>query len=153
MKKVRINLRRGQKSWDFMLYDSPESAYYLSHEGMEVAFADEYSKTVTLCPNELLEVEWLGSEYVYVGGLSAGGLKHVKYDEVRLGKMSKVGVGLVELHAGWVASGSVPWTDDDTRHDVRITRIKGRMVAKMDFSELFSAAPDESTESRQEVFS
>ena len=67
MKKVRLNLKRGSKPWSFTLYDSAESAFYLKDEPpYPDGFEEDYRKIVTLKPGEVLEVEWIGSEWVFV---------------------------------------------------------------------------------------
>lgn len=148
MKKVRINLKRNQKSWSLTVYDSSESAFYMSETPEKNDFdSSEYCSIVTLSPGEVIEAEWLGSEYVYKDELAKRGT-HVdaqtseKYEKVRLGKLTSVKTEamtrhFVELHSGWVLGGTVPWAADDTRKDIRIIPIKGRIRSKLDFTKLF----------------
>lgn len=149
MKKVRLSLRRGVKSWSFSLYDSPESAYFMTACAKDVSVSqplsdDDYKYTVTLLPGQKLEVEWLGSEYVYLGAPS----QKITFENIRLGKLSVLrdawgSVDNIETAFGWVPGDVIPWVDDPTRNDVRITRITGRRKPLMDFSRLFSDQPDD----------
>jgi len=149
LKKIRLNLKRGVKTWSFVLYDSAESAYYLKDEPVfNDAVDEEYRRVITLKPGETLEMEWVGSEWVYSDdGIEAAPpsteLQH-KFDKVLVGKMIPIDLkdvggksGYLELYSGWVSSESVRWSKDDTRKDVRITPIKGKMRSKFDFSKLF----------------
>lgn len=152
MKKVRLNLRRGIKSWSFVLYDSAESAYFLRGEPIEND--DEYRRIVELKPGELIEAEWMGSEWVYSGAVDPRGRD--KFDKVRLGKVVplKTTTGqdkYLEIYSGWVADEELPWTPDDSRKDVRITRIKGKVGSKVDLDALFSDIEDAEGDSHVET--
>lgn len=156
MKKVRLNLKRGIRSWSFVLYDSAESAFYLKDEPLTDDEAEEFRRVVTLAPGELLEIEWVGSEWVYCdpldGSTLSTSLQH-KFDKVRIGKLTPIrgikGVpsmrkaSCVEVYVGWVTGSDLRWDSGDTQDVVRITRIKGRMRPRLDFSKLFDGHPDD----------
>jgi hypothetical protein len=149
VKKIRINLRRGIKTWTFVLYDSAESAFYLKEELPEVD--DEHCKIVRFESGDVAEVEWLGSEWVYEDEMTQDAtektrlrLDHEKYDKVRIGKMSKSKTrsndqktDYVELYSGWIPSGVIPWSEVDQK-PIRVIPIKGKIQSKLDFSKLFS---------------
>lgn len=150
MKKVRINLRRGVKSWSFVLYDSAESAYFLKDEPVYAPDTDEeYRKVVVLRPGETIEAEWIGAEWVYGDETSPGfdvptDMIHDKFDRVRLGKLSilkgKDGVddtNYLEIYSGWLPAGSLPWRQETSPDSVKVTEIKGKIKSKLDFSKLF----------------
>ena len=153
MKKVRLNLKRGvKKPWSFTLYDSAESAYYLKDEPpYPDGFEEEYRKIVSLNPGDILEVEWVGSEWVFPDenedflrkpvSLQAG--VYDKYDKVRVGKITPVkGVeekmGYLEVYSGWCFGGDVPWSPKTAQDGLKITEVKGKIVSKFDFPKLFS---------------
>lgn len=145
MKKVRLTLKRRTKAWSFILYDSPESAFFLRDEPIFGEF-EEYRRVITLSPGELIEVEWMGCEWIDDSDgtdiFATGTGKGQKFDKIRMGKITPVKnpsykASYVELHSGWVQSKDIPWRDEESRDDVRITPIKGRMRSKIDFSRLF----------------
>lgn len=147
MKKIRVALKKDRKSWSFVLFDSAESAFYLKDEKITES-DDEYYRVVNLDPADIIEVEWLGSEYVYNDEYDTRAnqpmkLQHEKFDKVRLGKLTPIvtkvqKTGYIELHSGWVSGDTFKWTSGDHQEDIRITRIKGKAVSKLDFEKLFS---------------
>lgn len=157
MKKVRLSLRRGVKSWSITLYDSVESAYYLKDEPFEEnsSMIEDYRRVVTLSPGETLEVEWCGSEWVYdddhlVEGAHSNKLSPFflhKFDDVRIGKSTPmkgedIPTSRLSVYSGWVVGSSIDWKKGLSAA-VRITPIKGRMRSKFDFSKLFLDEDDE----------
>lgn len=153
MKKVRLNLKRGvKKPWSFTLYDSAESAYYLKDEPpYPDGFEEEYRKVVSIKPGDILEVEWVGSEWVFPDENEDFLKKSVtlstniydKYDKVRVGKITPVKgaeekMGYLEVYSGWCFGGDVPWSPDDSQDGLKITVVKGKIVSKFDFPKLFS---------------
>lgn len=154
MKKVRLNLKKGVKSWSFVLYDSAESAYYLRDEPVMDDEVEEYRRTVTINRGETIEAEWLGAEWIYDEDcIDPAGYE--KFDRVRLGKIVNLKslhspAKYLELYSGWVTPGEFPWKSDDARTDVRITPLKGKSTSKLDFSKLFlsySEDPEEDSQS------
>lgn len=139
MKKVRLTLKKDSSGWCMVLYDSPESAFFLKHEPMQ-SDSDEYRQLIELNPGETMEVEWCGSEWVY-----SGEPPYEKYDKVRMGKIigadSAGRGGYVELYSGWVVGGHVRWSSRDPQNGPRITRVNGRVKSKLDFSSLFEDEP------------
>ena len=156
MKKVRLNLKRGSKAWAFVLYDSAESAYYLKDEPILDDEIEEYRRIVSLSPGETMEMEWVGSEWVYeddsgVSNKSPSTVMHDKFDKVRICKSIPIkGAGkddkLIEAYSGWMSGRAMKWTGEDIPEGVRITPIKGKMRSRFDFSELFEGQMDEDDE-------
>lgn len=154
MKKIRLNLKRGVKSWSFTLYDSVESAYYLKDEPVMDDEVEEYRRVVTVKRGEIIEAEWLGAEWVYDEDVGHDSKQYRKFDRVRLGKISNLkhsspgttSTKYLELYSGWVSNVEFPWTPDDSRGDIKITRINGKSASKLDFSKLFLRHSDETEE-------
>jgi len=152
VKKVRLNLKRGSKPWSFTLYDSAESAFYLKDEPpYPDGFEEDYRRVVTLKPGEILEVEWIGSEWVFADDnvdflqrpIVMSPCDYDKYDKVRVGKITPVKgaeqkMGYLEVYAGWIFGGAVPWLPGPSEEGLKITEIKGRIQSKFDFQKLFS---------------
>ena len=153
MKKVRLNLKRGaKKPWSFTLYDSAESAFYLKDEPpYPDGFEEEYRRVVSIKPGEILEVEWVGSEWVFSDDgsdflqkpVNLSSVDYDKYDKVRVGKItplkgSEEKMGYLEVYSGWIFGGDVPWTETTTQDGLKITEVKGKIVSKFDFPKLFS---------------
>lgn len=131
-----------------MLYDSAESAYYLKNEPVMDDEIEEYRKTVTIEKGEIIEAEWLGAEWVY-GEEEEDHTKYHKFDKIRLGKISRLKNNItqtkyLELYSGWVDGVEFPWSSDKSRNDIRITKINGKVISKLDFSKLFLRYNDES---------
>lgn len=146
MKKARITLSKGIKSWSFFIYDSSESAFYLKELPDDEPFDEEYRRQVTIDRSDIVEIEWLGSEWVYHEELD----KSEKYDKVRLAKLIVRGVGsrsmgYVEIYSGWLGGGVIDWTGalhKVIERPIKVTPIKGRMKHKLDFSRIFLEDPD-----------
>lgn len=149
MNKLRINLKKGVSSWSFVLYDSAESAYYLKDEPVyDDSVDEEYRKVITLTPGDSMEVEWVGSEWVYddVDGDDSPSTistsPNEKFDKVRVGKLTPVEgdpyrSGYLEVYSGWLISSQVSLFREATQKMIRITPIKGRIRSKFDFSKIF----------------
>ena len=152
MKKVRLNLKRGSKPWSLTLYDSAESAFYLKDEPpYPDGFEEEYRRVVSIKPGEILEVEWVGSEWVFSDDgsdflqkpMNLSSVDYDKYDKVRVGKItplkgSEEKMGYLEVYSGWIFGGDVPWTETTMQDGLKITEVKGKIVSKFDFPKLFS---------------
>jgi hypothetical protein len=152
VKKVRISLKRGAAPWSFTLYDSSESAYYLKDEPpYPDGFEEEYRKTISLNKGEILEVEWIGSEWVFVDDhsdflqkpLRLNSQEHDKYDKIRVGKITPTKgaeekLGYLEVYSGWTFGDVVPWTQKTSQNGLKITQIKDVLQSKFDFQKLFS---------------
>lgn len=152
VKKVRLNLKRGFKTWSFTLYDSAESAFYLRDEPIyNDAVDEEYRKIITLKPGEIIEAEWVGAEWVYndvddydvfTSPQRRHGRSYDKYDKVKIGKFSSLKgttqkLGYLETYSGWISDGVIPWTAGATPDKVRITQVKDKTVSGFDLSNLF----------------
>ena len=153
MKKVRLNLKRGvKKPWSFTIYDSAESAFYLKDEPpYPDGFEEEYRKIVSIGPGDILEVEWLGSEWVFLDEGEDFLFKSLtppspydKYDKVRIGKITPLKgteekMGYLEVYSGWCFGGTVPWSSKTSNQvGLKIIEVKGSVVSKFDFPKLFS---------------
>lgn len=147
MKKARISLGKGVKSWSFFIYDSSESAFYLKDLGADEDFDEEYRRLVVLERSDLVEAEWMGSEWVYHEELG----RSERYDTLRLAKIvtkeTTEATGYVEIYSGWVSADLFDWTGKNSKSkDVVITPIKGRMKHRLDFSKIFPDDQDEPEE-------
>lgn len=161
MKRVRIKLKRGaKKNWSFSLYDSIESAYYITTDPEQTQSSiRDFSKTVTVSSKDVLEVEWLGSEWVYNDEDETFPKKtrHAeKYDNIAIGKTvatKRTTLEKVEVYTGWVRSGDVPLNQHDARDDIRIIRLSDVDEYVVDFSKFFYVSPtvDEMQEMRSSV--
>ena len=108
MKKLKISLKENSKFWSFQFYDSSESAFYMKDYP---DFKDniEYTKRVTLKKDEFLEIEWLGSEWVY----HEDG-KNDRYDKIRIVKFTPIfdsnqWDACVDSTVGWLPEGFLNW--------------------------------------------
>lgn len=146
VKKIRITLNRGIKNWSFTLYDSAESAFYLGEETQVEYQEEEYKKTITLGPKEIIEIEWVGAEWVYDDGImSPVTVMHRRFDKILLGKITPVQTknsksSLLETYSGWIPGDQVTWGSEICREGVKMTPVKGKMVSKIDLSGLFSSS-------------
>jgi hypothetical protein len=147
VKKVRLSLKRGASPVTFTLYDSVESAYYLKDEPpYPDGFEEEYRKFITLRQGEILEAEWVGSEWIFDDGKNDFPKEYdvlfEKYDKVRIGKISPLKgtsekLGLLEVYSGWLSESDIPWYQKSTSYGLKIAQVKGKVVSKFDFSQLF----------------
>ena len=142
MKKVRLSLKRGAKSWSFQLFDSAEAAYYL--RGPQKTGDSEYRQTLDIIPGSYMEIEWLGVEYIYEK-VDDQNQWHESFDRVRIAKYIKAGKGTppeaggkdyIELAMGWVHGGSIPWLSD-THDKLKIIKINKESASKLNFDLLF----------------
>lgn len=132
-----------------MLYDSVESAYFLQDDPSIDEETKEFRRLIYLKTGETLEIEWMGCEWVFGDAELETGFpikKHPddkKIEKIRVCKITPVKKteyksSYLELYVGWIHSGDIPWRRDDTRNDVRIIPIKGKIKSKVNFDELFS---------------
>lgn len=144
MKKVRITLKKGRKPWKLVIYDTPESALFLSEETQQDT--DDYRNVLHLEEGTIMEAEWLGTEWVYRDEVQTDqftkGRAFIKYDKIRLGKMTPIEgaahrSGYLRIYVGWIVGGIIPWSHEGTRQDLKITPIIGKRRSKFDLSKLF----------------
>lgn len=144
MKKVRITLKKGGNPWKLVVYDTPESALFLSEE--EKQDTDDYRHVLVLEEGSTMEAEWLGSEWVYRDEVQTDqitkGREYVKYDKIRLGKLTPIDgpahrTGYLRIYVGWVPGDVIPWATEGTRRGLKITPIIGKRRSKFDLSKLF----------------
>lgn len=163
MKKIRIKLSK-KADWSFVIYDSSESAFYLKGEELDIEEHEEYCKIINLNSlSDILEIEWMGSEFLYEDEMKSNIFKNPSkmklstsdnFEKIRIAKFCSVktkalkkGSGYIETAEGWVTAGTIPWNGPPSnRGDIKITRIKGRIKSKLDFSEIFKNQSENSDE-------
>ena len=151
MKKVRLKLKQGGDPWKFVIYDSVESAYYLNESDVkDVDSNEDFSKIISLDKDDLIEVEWLGSEWSYDLDSKTKSMKaklqYDKFDNVLVGKISQSKIiekcRVIEIYIGWIKGGTIKWSQS-TQKGVRITRVNSVIDSKVDFSSLFRTKREE----------
>jgi len=150
VKKIRVSLKRNKKEWSFTLFDSAESAFYLKDDILEFDSAEYYRK-ITLMPQEMMEVEWMGSEYIYsdeheVDPAKFASIQHEKLDKIRFAKVLPIQTavqktGYVEIYSGWVNGEIFNWMSGSVGQK-RGVPIKTQLItsdydAKFDLKEMF----------------
>lgn len=135
MKKLRLSLKPESKNWSFILFDSPEAAYYMA--GYDTQPDDEFCFNVSLSEGDFMEVEWTGMEFVYDDpeeNMFVERIRLAKSYDTTLGDIKAT--GYVETYTGWLPRGTIPW-NKRTHKNVKITRIGGRNKSRLDFSRIF----------------
>lgn len=144
MKKLRLSLKPESKSWSFVLFDSPEAAYYMV--GHETQDEDDFCFNVSLSSGDFMEVEWTGMEFVYDepsnDNMFLERVRLVKSYDTTLGDITTS--GYVETYSGWLAKGIIPW-NKRTHKDVKITRLGTRNKPRLDFSRIFRDKLDDTS--------
>lgn len=144
MKKLRLSLKPESKEWSFILFDSPEAAYYMA--GYETQPDDEFCLNVSLSGGDFMEVEWTGMEFVYDDPSSESmfieRIRLAKSYDTTLGDVTAF--GYVETYTGWLPKGTIPW-NRRSHKDVKITRLGGRNKSRLDFSRIFKDKSDDNT--------
>lgn len=111
MKKVRI-ITKEDRTKDYHLFDSPEALYLWLNEVEDDAINNpEGCDIVTLNPDEFIEAEWLGCEFV-----NEGNSYHSRLDFIRLAKRSKKidpNGNIVSIHCGWIDSSEMSFNDEE----------------------------------------
>jgi hypothetical protein len=144
MKKIRLTLKPECDPWSFVLYDSPEAAYYMSGFAMESS--DDFAFSISLAQGDFIEVEWTGMEYVADSDPEDG--ESMMVERVRLAKSYDTTLGgikasgYVESYVGWVIKGTIPW-NRRSHKVVKITRIGDKNEPRLDFSRIFKDSLDE----------
>lgn len=155
MRKIKIALKRGTKHWSFILYDSAESAFFLREEEM-LEDEDEYRKLITLKRGESIEIEWMGSEWIYLGDMhrkespkSSENSRYEKYDKVRIGKLAPIktkagsqAATVIEVYTGWLLGDVVVWSQKKEIQGIKISEINSKS-SKVDFNKLFLDIDDD----------
>ena len=122
MKKVRITVKKGSPGKKFQIFNSPESLYVWMNDPelqVEEKLDSSLGVTVYLKQGEVMEVEWLGCEFINETSF------YLRADYVRLGKHVKIGSSSVKEMIG-IQDG---WVVDETN----------RSKHKFDLDELFFA--------------
>lgn len=149
MKKVRITVNKGSAGKRFPVFQSPEALYVWKYDPeMHSIFRMDpaLGTMIFLRPGEVMEIEWMGFEYIHDGDVS------VRVDQIRLAKTIKVRAldknKVVGIYSGWIADDVIKFKSG-TDKDVKRLRLTNRSKHKFDISELFASRglqeePDES---------
>lgn len=130
------------------LFDSAEAAYYLK-DNIESDPKKEYHQDVVLSRGSRMEIEWMGSEYLYddedATRFFPSSMNHERFVRVRYGKYAGNTVDegdAVELGSGWILGDEIEWSGG--HHDsVRIIPIKSNNKSILDLDELFCSLWDD----------
>lgn len=123
-----------------LLFNSPESAYvWMTEEHADPAAVDRILgvERLVLMPDEFIEAEWRGCEYVYDGS------DYVRFDLIRFAKVHQpenASGMLVSIHFGWVNDRTFPFRafkDNDIEVRPLLPEEK-----KIDLDELFKDSED-----------
>lgn len=109
MKGVKVNLKKGCKSWVFNFYDSSESAFYIKNFPSQYDNNNDYIKKISLKSGESMEIIWMGSEWVYTEN------SHERYDKIYIKKFtpitgSKQWDVYVDTFTGWICGDTLDWS-------------------------------------------
>jgi hypothetical protein len=148
MKRVRITTRKGHKNpWSFVVYDSVESAFCLRETPPSESEEMGYSKTIEASRGDILEVEWMGAEWLSprdLGGPDETNVAPARYDLVRVAHAKSDVIDerrqpkYVEIYSGWISGDALIWVNGATQNGAKITRILTEDESSFDFSVLFS---------------
>lgn len=140
MKKIRITVNKGSKGKKFPVFNSPESLYVWLYDE-EIRASNKLDPSlgtmIHLRPGEVMEVEWMGCEYIY----EEDGLK-ARADLVRLAKTMQVKTistkKLVGIYGGWTTDSIVRFKSEKSE-DVRVTRLTTKSKHRFNIDELFDS--------------
>ena len=139
MKKVRITVKKGSPGKKFQIFNSPESLYVWMNDPelqVEEKLDSSLGVTVYLKQGEVMEVEWLGCEFINETSF------YLRADYVRLGKHVKIGSSSVKemigIQDGWVVDEIIPFRNSSDKN-VKVSRLTNRSKHKFDLDELFFA--------------
>lgn len=161
VKRIRVTPRKGSNTWSIHVFDSAESAFYTRNApGSIEKLGDDVVRRVSIERGDQVEIEWIGSEWVY------SGVEHGfdKYDHVRIARLLggappslKDGdddqVGYLELYSGWVHPDALRWSTGGTQNGARIFRLTERSRSRFDFNDLFSDNEGEASDSGEKTTS
>jgi len=138
MKKVRIDVNTGSLGRAFNVFSTPEALYcwLVDAPGVDVS---EQCQQVVITPDEFIEAEWMGCEFVYDGPY------HHRLDNVRLVKARESANGpgyVIDPFYGWVLHVDVPFRD--ASFDDIVTKLIDESTSCIDLREVF--ADDECSE-------
>lgn len=137
MKKVRITVSKGSAGKRFPIFQSPEAlfAWKFDAELQSIFRLDPtMGTTIFLRPGEVMEVEWMGCEYIDDGEVS------FRVDQIRLAKTMKVKAlstsKVIGIHSGWITDDIISFKSG-ADEDVKRTRLTKKSKQKFDIEELF----------------
>lgn len=154
MKKVRISLTKDSKSASFKVFNSPESAYvWLNDDTLreELGMDSSIGTVIDLKKGEVMEVEWMGCEYIVEDGI-----EFFKADFVRIGKTIKSpafftgGRTVIGIHEGWVVK-EIPFKSC-VENGTKIVRLGKTSKHKFDLSDLFKSRESYKSSENDEFF-
>lgn len=142
MKKIKITINKGSPGKKFPVFNSPESLYVWMYDDTQQdseKLDPSLGTMIHLRPGEVMEVEWMGCEYIYEEGFQS------RVDRIRLAKTmqiknlkSTMAKQLVGVYDGWVLESVLGFKSGSTE-DAKITRLTARSKHKFDIAELFEA--------------
>jgi len=139
VKKVRVTVKKGSLGKKIPIFNSPESLYVWLHdpELYEASKLDEtLGTTVTLNPGEIMEVEWMGCEFIHENSYV------LRVDQIRLAKTMKIkalsGAKIVGVHNGWTTEEIISFKSGGAE-DIRRMRLTDKSKHKFNIEELFAS--------------
>lgn len=142
MKKIRITVPRGSKGKKFPVFNSPESLYvWINDPELQTMqkLDPTLGTTITLRPGEVMEVEWMGCEFILEDKNSM-----LRVDEVRLAKTIKLPAthakltNLVGVHSGWTTNEIFAFTSE-SQDDIKVLKLSNKAKHKFDIEKLFAS--------------
>lgn len=139
MKKLRITVNKGSAGKRFPVFQSPEALFVWKYdpELHSIFRIDPALGTmIFLRPGEVMEIEWMGFEYIHDGDVS------IRVDQIRLAKTIKVKAldknKVVGIYSGWIADDVISFKSG-TDKDIKRLRLTRRSKHKFDIEELFAS--------------
>lgn len=131
-------MNKGSTGKKIPVFSSPESLYVWMHDP-ELQSASKldpsFGSMIMLRPGEIMEVEWMGCEFVHEGEQT------ICIDQIRLAKTIKIAAlksNIVGVHEGWTTKEIISFKSR-TDEDIKTTRLGARSKHKFNIQELFSA--------------
>jgi hypothetical protein len=151
VKKIRITVNKGSKGKKFPVFNSPESLYVWMYDE-ELREASKLDPSlgvmINLRPGEVMEVEWMGCEYVHEESFQ------FRVDQVRLAKTMQVKsiskTRLVGVYGGWTSEDVLTFKSCKDE-DVKITKLTPKSKHKFDIHELFESRSMNEDQEKEET--
>jgi len=146
MKKVRMTVDKDSSGKKIPVFSSPESLYVWLHDP-ELQDSQKIDPTfgsmIMLRPGEVMEVEWMGCEYVYEEQ------RTIRIDQIRLAKTIKIkslkSSGVIGVHSGWTSEEIISFKSG-TDGEIKRSKLTKKSKHKFNIQELFSVKGLESKE-------
>lgn len=128
MKKFKLNVKRGSEPKNVWLFTDPESlVIWLMDFNASMSELEELTQDTTrvlIRPEDKVEVEWMGCEYVYSYDepIRLDLVRLVKASPPLVPKSSKKGL-FVSGYSGWIVSELLTLRHNHRRDDVIVRRI------------------------------